>query len=381
VIPGAGRPATARRAASGWMHGTLPRAFAPALVLAPLLLPGCMRFGPQVLGSDHLDYAKALSNAQKRETLFNVVRLRYGDTPVFLSTSQVIAGYSLGGTAEAGVNTFPGARNSSFFTALGTVDYANHPTFTFTPITGKQFAQSYIQPLSPAQLLPLAQSGLPVDVLLRLGVQAIGELQNSNPSSGPARAGSPDFFRLIADLRTLQLGNALSLRLQRAASAPKEEGRIRVFFLIAERNDPDLRRIADETLRLLGLDRGTREFEVVYGRGQAGRNRVAVLTRSILAMLIEVGSQVEVPEQDVLAGRTLATVRPPAPGMLPEIKVRSGPDRPPASFVSLNYRGRWFWVDDEDFRSKAAFSVLELLHSIAESGQAPQTPLVTIPVG
>ena len=67
--------------------------------------------------------------------------------------------------------------------------------------------------------------------------------------------------------------------------------------------------------------------------------------------------------------------------MTPLITIHSGPDPPPATFVSLNYRGRWFWVDDGDFRSKAALSVLELLHSIAESGHAPQAPMITIPVG
>ncbi|MBN9511641.1 MAG: hypothetical protein J0I21_21335 [Alphaproteobacteria bacterium] len=64
-------------------------------MLVLLALPGCVRFGPQILGSDHLGYARALSEAQKRETLVNVVRLRYGDVPVFLSTTQVISGYSL----------------------------------------------------------------------------------------------------------------------------------------------------------------------------------------------------------------------------------------------------------------------------------------------
>jgi hypothetical protein len=362
----------------------MPRRRAPplALLLALLLLPGCIPFGPRVLSSDHLEYAKALSDAQKRATLFNIVRLRYGDVPVFLSTSQVISGYTLQGTAQAGVNSYPSYPAGSFFSAQGTVDYSNHPTFTFTPVTGEQFAESYIRPLAPAQLLPLAQSGLPVDALLRLGVQAIGELQNSNPLGGPTRAGSPDFFRLLADLRTLQLANALSLRLQRdIGAAPEEKGRVRIFFLLADRNDAKIREVAAETRRLLGIDRSAREFEVVYGHGPAVHNRVAVLTRSILSMLVEVGSQIDVPEQDIGAGRTIATVPPAMPGMAPVITVHSGAEPPPATFVALNYRGRWYWVDDGDFASKAALSVLDLLHSIAESGHAPQAPVITIPVG
>jgi len=193
-------------------------------------LVGCVGIGPPLLSRDQLDYADALSKAQKRQMLFNVVRLRYGDVPVFLSASQIISGYTLQGTAQAGVNAYPNVPKSSSFSAQGTLDYIDHPTFTFTPVVGEQFAESYIRPLSPAQLLPLAQSGLPVDVLLRMGVQAIGDLQNSNPLSGSARAGSPDFFRLLADLRMLQVANALSLRLQKETSTQKQASSVRIFF-------------------------------------------------------------------------------------------------------------------------------------------------------
>jgi hypothetical protein len=178
------------------------------------------------------------------------------------------------------------------------------------------------------------------------------------------------------------LANALSLRLQRdIGAAPEEKGRVRIFFLLADRNDAKIREVAAETRRLLGIDRSAREFEVVYGHGPAVHNRVAVLTRSILSMLVEVGSQIDVPEQDIGAGRTIATVPPAMPGMAPVITVHSGAEPPPATFVALNYRGRWYWVDDGDFASKAALSVLDLLHSIAESGHAPQAPVITIPVG
>jgi hypothetical protein len=344
-------------------------------IILTFLLEGCGGIGPSVLGRDLLDYAKAMSDSQKRQTLFNVVRLRYGDGPVFLSTSQLISGYTVQGTAQASVNTFPSAPASSFFGAQGAVGYIDHPTFTFTPVTGDQYAESYIRPLSPVQLLPLAQSGLPIDVLLRLGVQAIGDLQNSNPLNGPTRAGSPDFFRLLADLRTLQVASALSLRFQ------KETNSVRVFFHLSESADPDLRRVAAETRRLLGIDPDAREFEVMYGYGHLDHNRVTVLTRSILAMLAAVGSEIEVPEEDIRAGLTLETVHPVVPTMRPVITIHSGSAQPPVSFVSLKYQDRWFWVDNADFKSKAALTVLEVLHSIAESSHTPQAPLITIPVG
>ena len=58
--------------------------------------------------------------------------------------------------------------------ASGTLAYADHPTFTFTPMTGDYFARAYIHPFAPAVILPLANSGVPVDLLLRIGVMELG---------------------------------------------------------------------------------------------------------------------------------------------------------------------------------------------------------------
>ena len=164
------------------------------LVLAAVLsLPGCAGLGARALNRDHLEYAAALADAEKREALFNIVRLRYGDHPVFLSTTQVISGYTFEGSTQAGVAAEAGDEPGANFAALGMLRYSDHPTFTFAPVTGEQFAEILHPAVVSGQLLPLAQSGLPIDVLLRLGVQSIGDLQNSSPLGGSMRAGSPEF--------------------------------------------------------------------------------------------------------------------------------------------------------------------------------------------
>lgn len=350
------------------------------IVLATLVQAACAGIGPSQLRQDQLAYATALSDEQKRQVLFNVVRLRYGDVPVFLSASQIIAGYTLEAGAEASVNAYPNQVHNNFAGAQVSANYIDHPTFTFNPVTGEQFAQSYIRPLSPAQLLPLAQ-GLPIDVLLRLGVQSIGDLQNSNPLNGPAGVGSPGFFQLIADLRKLQQGSGLALRFEKSTPGKGDPGHIRVFAIFLERDKPEIQDLTREVRRLLGIDRNAAQFEVVYGYGLSGPNQVSVLTRPILAMLLAVGSQIDVPEEDVAAGRALQTVSPGVPSLAPVIRIRNGPAPPPSSFVSLSYHGHWFWIDDDDFGSKAAVSTLRLLQSIAESGNVSQAPIVTIPAG
>ena len=51
------------------------------------------------------------------------------------------------------------------------------------------------------------------------------------------------------------------------------------------------------------------------------------------------------------------------------------------SYVTAYYRGRWFWIEDTDLRSKQVFSfVIELLQ-LAQRTTAPSLPVVTIPSG
>jgi len=47
----------------------------------------------------------------------------------------------------------------------------------------------------------------------------------------------------------------------------------------------------------------------------------------------------------------------------------------------VHYSQHGFWIDNRDFRSKGVFSFILLLMSLAETGVAPQAPLITVPAG
>ena len=81
--------------------GQMPRRsrLLPWLVLLGLI--GCTSIGPPTLRRDRLDYADAMADASKRETLMNIVKLRYGDTPSMVTVNQLVAGYTLEGRVEA----------------------------------------------------------------------------------------------------------------------------------------------------------------------------------------------------------------------------------------------------------------------------------------
>jgi hypothetical protein len=141
------------------------------------------------MGTRLIPYAEAISDSQKRQVPLNIVGLRYGDTPTFLSVNQVLSSYTLEQYGEFGFNLFPNAREGNTATGLGSVTFSDRPTVTLAPLSGERLARSAVQPLSPAELLPLAQVSLPIDVLFRLGVQSIGSLRNTVVLGGHEGAG------------------------------------------------------------------------------------------------------------------------------------------------------------------------------------------------
>jgi len=344
-----------------------------------LVLSACSSFGSQRLDHDQVDYAHALSRAAKREALSNIISLRYGDAPSFLAATQIIAAYQfdLGGSF-LGIGAASDLSGNTVQLG-GTLALNNNPTFTFTPTTGEAFASAYIRPLSPALILPLIESGAPVDLLLRLAVQSIGGLQNSAALGGANGNGNgnADFFELIHVLRRLQTAGALSVRFV------KQKDGDQVFLNIDDSASQDtaVETDARRARTLLHLESTQPNVEIIYGTGRGNGKSVPVQTRSVISILSELGAQIEVPEADIANHATLPTVHVIGIETRPTIIVHVGDDTPKDAFVKAEYRNKHYWIADDDFDSKFAFSLLQNLIDLAQADQSAKTPLVTIPAG
>jgi hypothetical protein len=108
---------------------------------------------------------------------------------------------------------------------------------------------------------------------------------------------------------------------------------------------------------------------------------VALLTRSMMQLLATMASQVDVPTSDVQEGRAPAGWESIQhdPSAVRLIDINSSTSKPSDAFVSIQYRDRWFWIDDRDLKSKRVFSFMMMLFTLADTGEKEGLPLITIP--
>jgi hypothetical protein len=350
-----------------------------ALALS-LFLPGCASIGPGTVPRDRVDYITALADSWKEQTLLNVVRMRYGDAPGFLDVSSVISGYAVQGQLAAGAaisSDLTATIPSNQVTLGGNVTYLDRPTITYTPLTGDKFAKSLLRPIPPSAIFELVQAGYPADLILLMTTRAINGVYNRSSAGGRTREPDPDFYPLLDALRRLQLSGAVSLRLEKHGA--DETGTLIFSGRHSAEVDSDLAYVR----KILGVVPGkTGELTLTFGALPRGDKEIAVLSRSMLEILLEVSYGVDVPEAHVSEGRTAAATRSDDaqnPRDRPLVHVQSSASQPPQPFAAVHYRDTWYWIGDNDLASKRVFTFLMMFFSLAETGVTAQVPVITLP--
>ena len=340
-----------------------------------LVLFGCSAIGPPTISRDRFDYTAAISDSWKRQMLFNMVKIRYGDAPVFLDVSSVISQYQIsGGVSLGGTYYYPPSSTSGSLGAAGT--YVERPTITYSPIMGDKFARSLMSPVPPPAILSLMQAGYPVDLVFRLLVQEINGVRNRFGGEARARSADPEFYSLIEKLRQIQSSGAIGMRFTRKE---KEEA---TFMVIRGERDPAIEALSAEVRKILGLDPHAKEVNVVYGAVSRNDKEIAILTRSILEVLIDISADIEVPAAHVEEKRVNPTHVEEAikdGRILPLVRIHSSSKKPDDAFVSIPYRDSHFWIDDRDLMSKKIFSFLMFVFTLVETGEKGTAPIVTVP--
>ena len=298
--------------------GSLPRlAGSWILLLALLGASGCASFGPTGVDRDRFDYIQAIATSWKQQTLLNIVKLRYADTPVFLDVAQVIGSYQLQAGVSVGGGVNFGGPPMPNTLSLGTAaTFTDRPTIVYTPLTGAHFLKVLMTPIPPPALFLLIESGWPADLLLQIGAQTVNGISNKK-GGARGRAVDPEFGQLLAAIQRIQASGAVGLRTE-VSKETKQEGTI----LTLGRKNVSPETLADMQLvrKLLGLRPDLREFKVVYGALAEADNVIAIQTRSGFQIMVELGAEVQVPGDHVAERRTYPSRRSRGPDRTPRYR-------------------------------------------------------------
>jgi hypothetical protein len=342
------------------------------------ILSGCSSIGPKTVLTDSFDYTGVLADSWKQRMLLNMVRIRYGDTPYFLEVASVINQYSL----ETGVNLSgqlarTGA-GDTFVGIGGHGTYTDRPTITYLPLSGEKFARSLMRPLPPSAVMGMIEAGYSIELVIRCCVESVNGVKNRSGGLLRYRPADDEFYPLLERLERIQKTGAIGLRVQ------KERDSETTVLSIRGRADQSV--LADSLFvrKTLGLNLEAEEFRVVYGSMAKDDRELAILTRSLLQIINNLASNIEVPDAHVAENIVNPTAREVTPAGTPEpplIRIRSSSSRPENAFVAIPYQSYWFWIDNRDLRSKGFFSFLMFLFSLTETSGKEGAPVVTISAG
>jgi len=403
------------------------------ICLLPIALAGCP-LGPTALKISRSRYNEAIQQTSAEQLLLNLVRLRYREAPVFLEVSSVSAQFVFdqSGSISGSLNENIGAqRGNPGSLGLGaSAGYTERPTISYSVLSGDDFVQRMLSPISIETVVLLTQSGWSVDRVMRLTVQELNALDNARSASGPTPALAPDaarFTRAVALLRELQKTRQAYLEydlrsgevsdaigadlitadaLVRAAAAGcrfRKTADGTGFVLTKKmpklilRMSPDAADSpeASELRELLGLAADRSQYDLVLARKTKGgsldeqglRLDLAFDARSLLGVMFYLSQAVVVPESHGRKGLVTTTVT--ADGrpfdwseLHSEMFTVHSAELPPAhAAVSVHHRGHWFYIADDDQTSKSTFTLLDQLFTLQAGGGKSVAPVLTLPIG
>ncbi|CAN0404359.1 unnamed protein product, partial [Scytosiphon promiscuus] len=276
------------------------------LVLASLaVLSACAHPNRPVspIESDTLAYSSAISDARQEQLLMNIVRLRYNDPVTFVDAERItttentqINGMLASALALGGQNLDEVLNGN-----VGT-NMSSQPSIAYSALRGSDYAQQILQPLPPATIFLMSQSGWSVERLMLCCVSRIGDLENARAAAGPTPPVMPDntrFRELAALMRSLQERGQLMVQVVDPDTSETDgDGKPRVI-LKWDRTSELGQQLADFFRRYWVSDvsviPGDRYITEISTRGNA-LGDYAARGRSLLGVLSALSQSVHVPE-------------------------------------------------------------------------------------
>ena len=346
-----------------------------AMLLGCVVLAGCISVGPKLVSGSRTDYNVILRQADDQQMLLNLVRLRYRDQAMFLEVSALNTQFSVssevnGGTEFGQVDNVVGLG--------GKFIVGETPTVSYTPLRGSDFVERVLTPISPETLFLLETSGWSSERLIRVLVDQINDIGNAIGANGPTPDRAPayqQFRRLASLLRQLQQDNLVE--------GARLQNQLVLDF------DPDALEKPEylEFTRMLGLNPDKLIYPVGVIARESNADGIDLRFRSFSGVMYFLSQSVQVPDEDVAAGRVTVTMdetgRPFDWQQVTEglLAIKSSAQQPENASVAINYRDKWFYIDDSDLESKSTFMLLGQVYQLQAGNAKSAAPMLTLPVG
>ena len=354
-----------------------------AVLVCQLALTACLSLrGAETISPSGYAYNEAIAQTKSEQLLLNLVRLKYRDAIVFMDVDGVTTQHQFGASfASETLLPFQRAANGSTLLIPG-VSASERPTIVYKPLDSSQFAQDLLAPIAPETIVLLANSGWSIERLMACYVERLGALSNAPSASGPTPDIIPNnarFREASALLRDLQRQERLSV-----ARVPSTDGEGADTVLQIHAGNTDA---CAPLQRLLKAESCDMQYALVAKGMDLDHQELFAQTRTVLGALYALSHAIDIPlsheaqglvTQSAVGAQETADWSTFNSGLF---SVRTSPEKPETSAVTVFYRGHWYWIDDGDLDSKTTFNLLLFLLALQSAASDGVSPLLTIDAG
>jgi hypothetical protein len=222
----------------------------------------------------------------------------------------------------------------------------------------------------------MVQSGYNARFIFEWALEAVNGVRNRSVRAGDSRKPDPGFERLMDLISGAQSAGAFGVRVEED-EAKKEST---VVFFRRESLPPEVLGLVEEAKDILGIATDRDRFRVLFSPVRGGPEELTVQTRSILQILIGMGTFIQAPEEHVASGRAWVGADSAEAASWP-LRIHSAEEEPTNAFAAIRYAEHWFWIENTDLVSKRAFFLVTFLFALSETGGTEGAPVLTIPTG
>ncbi|RTL12017.1 MAG: hypothetical protein EKK54_05010 [Neisseriaceae bacterium] len=327
------------------------------------LMTACSTTGLGQVPKTRENYNKAIDTSENEQFLLNIVRMHYGNSPYFVGVDSVTTQSTLRTKLEAQMFTDRNAVMAGpFWNIAPTIEFTEAPTITYTPLQGTKYVSGMMTPLTLDRIGMLQSSGWDLPTVLKLSINRIGVLNNSEVSRHVVDGGSsdnPEFSNFVDQLTRLGQKGAITHSLTSYRDHPA----------ILLQTTPEA---GAQISNMLHLKHNYTQFifsQYAVNLPGTPENIVYMQTRSLLGILNYLANYI--PDDD-------SSQQKQTKGSFYALVSNS---EPADAVVKINYKGKWYYIANDDTTSKSILILLKVIYSLQLGDIKANLPMVVIPVG